>query len=164
MKLYHGSPEKFSEIRRSQAEVADGVSVPEGELKNAIYLTPSFEYALAQGIATAVRGLTYIGPTEKVINFEDPSRFNQNQPIYIYEVDAEKIPSEKMHQIDEWQIAVDEDGIIPDGNDEVAAETLLRDYGYRIVDRNEVLAEIEKEQGKNIKTEIEALGNEMNIK
>ena len=133
MILYHGSPEKFSEIKRNQAEAADGISVPEMEVKNAIYLTPSLKYAIAQGVSAAVRGLTYINEESGTINFEDSSRFDPNQSIYIYEVDAEKIPSEKMHQIDKWQIVVDEDKIIPAGSQEFIAKELL--HYYTIVDR-----------------------------
>jgi len=102
--LYHGSNKRFKEIRKSQAEAGQGISVPDGELLDAVYLTPDFGFAVAMAAKTG--GLTEIDDEKHTIVFERPEDFNPDKEVYIYEIDASQIPEENIRYVDERQIAV----------------------------------------------------------
>ncbi|OGF29563.1 hypothetical protein A2531_00025 [Candidatus Falkowbacteria bacterium RIFOXYD2_FULL_34_120] len=104
MKLYHGSPNSFDTIRKSQAQAGDGIKVPDDELLNAIYLTPNYEFALA--IASMPKGATDIDEATRTIKFENPEAFDPEKEVYVYEIDSEAIPKENLKEVDELQIAV----------------------------------------------------------
>ncbi len=104
MKLYHGSPNSFDTIRKSQAQAGDDIKVPDDELLNAIYLTPNYEFALA--IASMPEGAANIDNETKTIKFENPEAFDPEKEVYIYEVDSELIPKENLKEVDELQIAI----------------------------------------------------------
>jgi hypothetical protein len=104
MKLYHGSPNSFDTIRKSQALASDGIKVPNDELLNAIYLTPKFEFALA--IASMPEGAVDIDDETKTIKFENPEAFDPEKEVYIYEIDSELISKENLKEVDELQVAV----------------------------------------------------------
>jgi hypothetical protein len=127
MILYHGSSNKFSAIRKSQAQAGEGVSVPEGELLDAIYLTPDIEFAVA--VAAKPRGGAQIDSENKTVEFEHPELFDPARKIYIYEVESGKIPADRLRKIDREQYAVvDTDEIMPDRIRELRAEEILRYY------------------------------------
>ena len=102
--LYHGSNKRFKEIRKSQAEAGQGISVPDGELLDAVYLTPDFGFAVAMAAKTG--GLTEIDDEKHTIVFERPEDFDPDKEVYIYEIDASQIPEENIRYVDERQIAV----------------------------------------------------------
>ena len=102
--LYHGSNKRFEEIRKSQAEACLGISVPGGELLDAVYLTPDFGFAVAMAAKTG--GLTEIDDEKHTIVFERPEDFDPDKEVYIYEIDASQIPEENIRYVDERQIAV----------------------------------------------------------
>ena len=107
MKLYHGSKNNFTSIKRSQAGKADNIEVPENELLDAIYLTPDYGFALA--CATRPEGVTEIDDNNKVITFENPELFDPEEEVFVYELDIENIPKEKIIEVDDHQYAVDID-------------------------------------------------------
>ena len=97
MKLYHGSKNgRLDIIRKSQAEAGEGVTVPEDELLNAIYLTPNYGFALV--CAARPEGLTTINEQNGKIEFENSELFDPDAEIYIYEVEVAK---NQLRQIDE---------------------------------------------------------------
>ena len=104
MKLYHGSPNSFDTIRKSQARAGDGIKVPDDELLNAIYLTPNYEFALA--IASMPEGAADIDEATRTIKFEKTEAFDPEKEVYIYEIDSESIPKENLKEVDELQVAV----------------------------------------------------------
>jgi hypothetical protein len=125
MLLYHGSAREFSEIPKSQAQSGGKENVPEGELLDAIYLTPSI------GFATAVAAMPEGGADieEKTIEFEHPELFDPEKEVFVYEIDSDKIPKENLRQIDELQYAVvGLDKIHPDAVRRFKAEEVLKYY------------------------------------
>ena len=104
MKLYHGSKNNFTSIRKSQAGKADNIEVPENELLNAIYLTPDYGFALA--CAARPNGVTNIDGETKSITFENPELFDPEMDVFVYEVDVESIPKDKIIKVDDSQYAV----------------------------------------------------------
>jgi hypothetical protein len=104
MKLYHGSKNNFASIRKSQAGKADNIEVPENELLNAIYLTPDYGFALA--CAARPNGVTNIDGETKSITFENPELFDSEMEVFVYEVDVENIPKDKIIKVDDSQYAI----------------------------------------------------------
>ena len=114
--------------------------MPDGELLNAIYLTPDFGSAVA--IAAKTGGLTVIDDEKHTIVFERPEDFDPDREIYIYEIDASQIPKENIKYVDERQVAVTEmEKITPLNVQELKAREILK-Y-YTILDRggNELFSE-----------------------
>ena len=104
MILYHGSCRQLEVLKPQQAEAGEGISVPDGELLNAIYLTPYRESAIA--MAARVEGVTNINDESKTIEFEHPELFDPEKEVYLYLINSESIPKENIKQIDSWQYAV----------------------------------------------------------
>ena len=104
MTLYHGSSHNFPAVRPSQAQAGEGIQVPEGELLEAIYLTPSYEFALA--IAAMPEGAAHINHEAKTVEFENLDLFDPEKEVYVYEFDESKIPPENLIKVDERQYAV----------------------------------------------------------
>ena len=104
MKLYHGSKNNFSSIRKSQAGKADSIEVPENELLNGIYLTPDYGFALA--CAARPNGVTNIDGETKSITFENPELFDSEMEVFVHEVDVENIPKDKIIKVDDRQFAI----------------------------------------------------------
>ena len=130
MLLYHASAHKFSVIKRNQATVAEGLEVPEGELQNKIYLTPSFGFAIA--MAAGPTGITSISDDGAEISFENMNDFDSESSVYVYAVESENLPLEKLEQIDENQFTLDLDELLPESVAEYQAKEVFN-Y-YRLVD------------------------------
>ena len=107
---YHGSKRRHDVLARQQAMAPEGR--PAGEALNAIYLTPSFVFALACGARPP--GLTELDLEARTIRFSDPTAFDADQTVYIHLVDPGRIPAEAMVRVDDWQFAVTLDEIVPD--------------------------------------------------
>jgi len=107
MKLYHGSKNNFLSIKRNQAGEDDDSEVPENELLNAIYLTPDYGFALA--CAARPEGTTQIDGENKLITFENPELFDPEEEVFVYELNIENIPKEKIIEVDDHQYAIDAD-------------------------------------------------------
>lgn len=103
MKLYHGSKNgNLTIIKKMQAQAGKNVEVHEDELKNGIYLTPHYEYALAMAIRP--NGVTHIDDETKTIEFENPELFFPEKDVYVYEIEV----SEKdIRQFDKNQCVVE---------------------------------------------------------
>ena len=80
MKLYHGSKKLISSLQPYQAQKGES-DVPSDELLNAIYLTPSYEFALA--MASRPDGETEINEKAHTIKFDNPDLFNPDEIVYI---------------------------------------------------------------------------------
>jgi len=118
MLLYHGSKTKIESIEKRQARAKLGVDVPEDELQNAIYFTPSRETAIA--MASRPEGLTKINDNE--IWFENPEKFNPDLDIYIYTIDSDKIDSSFLKQCeDENQFVYLGDNLMPENTEKLKA-------------------------------------------
>lgn len=129
MELYHGSRRKLDKLEPQQAGAAEGLHVPEGELLDAIYLTPSYEYAIAMGART--EGVTRIND-DHTIEFQNPELYNPEDEIYVYEIDSAKIPQENLKEVDDLQIAVvDMPEIIPETMQELKAGDVEKYYEIR---------------------------------
>ena len=102
MKLYHGSKALISSLKPQQAQRGE-VDVPEQELLNAVYLTPSYEFALAMA-SRPENSVTHIDGRQ--ITFEKPEYFKPDEDIYIYTVDSNTIPEQNLKSIDELQYAI----------------------------------------------------------
>ncbi len=126
MKLYHGSKYKFDSIKRRQAKSGDGVVVPEEELQNAIYFSPNYVFALA--MCSMPKGLSNVDWDNMTIKTEFLEKFNPDMPVYIYEVDSEKIPSDKITILDDMQTMADIDEIKYDSIVETTASEVLKYY------------------------------------
>lgn len=108
MKLYHGSRENFTKLKRKKAWNPPGTPPEEG--LSGIYLTPDFPFALVSGARPL--GITTVNHRDRTIKLENP--LNKDLIVYIYIVNSEKIPSDKLKWIDEYQAVVDLDEIEPD--------------------------------------------------
>jgi len=104
MKLYHGSRNKLSSIKKNKAGRADNIEVPKNELLDAIYLTPDYGFALA--CAARPEGVTEIDGKSKTIRFENPDLFDPEQQVFVYEVDIGNVPKEKIIEVDDHQVAI----------------------------------------------------------
>ena len=103
MILYHGSSEKIERLEGKQAQSVN--KVPEGELLNAVYLTPDYGFALACGARP--EGTTNIDGEKKTIEFEHPELFDPEKEVYMYHIESESVPEGHLHQIDNHQYAVE---------------------------------------------------------
>ncbi len=125
MRLYHGSKAKFVQIERKQAMSMS--EVPKDEVLNAIYLTPDYGRALAMGCCP--NGENNFDDEKHKITFENPQLFNPNEPVYIYVVDSEVIPEDKL-KIGEngFDYVADMNTIIPQEIKETKAGEVLNYY------------------------------------
>lgn len=130
MLLYHASTYKFLVIKRNQATMAEGLSVPSGELQNRIYLTPDIGFSIA--MAAGPNGITSISDDGGEISFEHIEAFDPESTVYVYAVECAHLPSEKLERIDENQFAFDADELVPESVTEHTAIEVF-DY-YRLVD------------------------------
>jgi len=140
MKLYHGSKGKFSYLQRQQAQSM--VEVPKDEILNAIYLTPDYGRALAMGCTP--NGENNFDDDNHKIKFENPQLFDPNESIYIYCVDSETIPKDKIKLGENgFDYVVDEDTIIPQEIKETKAREVLNLYELtNWKENNEIMNEI----------------------
>ena len=115
---------KFAVIKRSQATVSDGVVVPESELQNKIYCTPDLSFALA--MAAGPSGITRLD--NGTISFENESEFNPEQVIYVYEIDTEQLPEQLVEFVDDEQVAIDMDELVPVAMHEHLAKEVFDHY------------------------------------
>jgi hypothetical protein len=127
MILYHGSQNKYDVLKKHQAEKGEGVIVPENELQNAIYLSTNYAYALA--MASMPKGLTNIDYDKMTIETEFPNDFDPNKKIYVYTIDSEKFPKEKLEFLkDGMQAIYHLDEIQYESVDELPASDVLKYY------------------------------------
>lgn len=124
--FYHGSNSLFGTLKRRQAWGPPGT--PKEESLNVIYLSPDPAFALA--IAATPEGINTINHKERTIQFENPEKFDPEKIVYVYLVDEAKIPESKMIRIDDWQIAVDVEEIIPDKVEFHKAGEILQHYSF----------------------------------
>jgi len=149
MKYFHGTKDgSFKTLMRNQAYTSPGVAVPELETRNAIYLTPSYEFALAQAVKT--QGVTKIGYTGHRIVL-DMSLYNPEQEVYVYEIDSEVIDSLPKEKItispDGYQYVIDANEL-PILHRHVCKAEEVEQY-YKLVDWKEY--EREKDSGLKVK-------------
>ena len=125
MKLYHGSKNgNLITIKKMQAQAGEGVEVPEDELKEGIYLTPHYGYALAMAIRPD--GVTHIDDETKTIEFENPELFSPEEDVYIYEVE---VPDEVARQIDKNQYVIENlDEVKPTVKNQHKAKEIINYY------------------------------------
>ena len=130
MILYHGSPHKLETLRARQATAGEGINVPEGELLNAIYLTPDRGFAIA--MAARPEGMTNMDDTTRTIEFEHPEMFDHEKEIYLYAIDTNNLPEGSLHEIDERQIAIiDVPEIKPTSTEVLPASAVEQYYELR---------------------------------
>ena len=140
MKLYHGSPNNFSTVRKNQAQQGDDMDVPKDELLDAIYLSPKFEFALA--VASMPEGAAHIDGEKHTIEFENPQLFDLEKVVYMYEFDSEAIPLENLKYVDEQQYAViNTPELRPNRVTTHKAEEIMRFYELKNWERNEAKLE-----------------------
>ena len=119
----------------------EGISVPQDELLNGIYLTPDLGFAIA--IASMPNGVANIDEEKKTIEFENPDLFDPQKEIFIYSFDSEKIPG-NIKRVDEQQyVVLDADEIIPESSISYLAKEVSK-Y-YRIVGAEGLQDEIQSE-------------------
>lgn len=104
MILYHGSRHRINKLEARQAQAANGITVPEGELLKAIYLTPDRGFAIA--MAARPDGQTEIDDANHKIHFDHPELFNPEQKVFLYTVETDTVPGGKIEKIDERQYAI----------------------------------------------------------
>ena len=117
---FHGSKRRHDVLVRRRATAPEGR--PADEALNAIYLTPSFAFALACGARPP--GLTELDLEAGTIRFSEPSAFDPDQPVFVHVVDPDDIPTDAVTWVDEWQIAVTLDRVVPDRVEEHRAGEL----------------------------------------
>jgi hypothetical protein len=123
---YHGSKKSLSTLRKQKACAPP--SRPPEEGLEAVYLTPSFAFAL--GCAARPPGITEMDLERWTIRFGNPDKFEPDEPIYIYLVDPAKIPDEAIVWVDQWQVAVTMDEVKPDKVEVYKAGDVFRYYHY----------------------------------
>jgi hypothetical protein len=111
MNLYHGSKTKVMQLERHKATGSPGT--PENESLDAIYLTTDFAFALISG-AQPNNQITTVNFGERTVHFEKPDEFDPELIVYIYIVDSSKIPFDKQKQIQNQQVIIDLNEIVPD--------------------------------------------------
>lgn len=127
MILYHGSRHRIDRLEARQAQAADGLTVPEGELLKAIYFTPDRGFAIAMGARPD--GRTDINDEGHKISFENPDLFDPEQEIFLYSIDTESLPGGRIEQIDERQYAVlGVESITPTEIEELQAKEVEKYY------------------------------------
>lgn len=154
MKVYHGSAFQLDGgvLQPRQANTYEGSGVPESELRNAIYTTPSLEYAIAMAVRPP--GRTEIDTVNHKITFDNPQEFNPEKDIYIYEFDLDNIPKDSIEQVDELQIALHlTKGLKPEGVMNFKAKEVMNYYE---------LTNYKKESDAELKAEINETEPESN--
>lgn len=129
MKVYHGSAFQLEGgvLQSRQANTYEGSGVPDSELRNAIYTTPSLEYAIA--MAARPQGRTEIDTLNHKITFENPQEFDPEKDIYIYEFDLDNLPKDSIEKVDELQIALHlTEGLKPEGVRSFKAKEVMNYY------------------------------------
>ncbi|HEU5114465.1 MAG TPA: hypothetical protein VFT82_01725 [Candidatus Paceibacterota bacterium] len=127
MILYHGSARKLKSLKRRQATAGEGIEVPKGELLNGIYFTPDIGFAVA--IAGMPSGAAHIDETKKTVEFENPSEFDPEKKIFVYQVDTEKLPGLHFEKVDEQQYVVTgENEVYPESYRELKAGEVMKYY------------------------------------
>ena len=107
MKVYHGSPiGNISVFERRQANIRE--EYPEQETKKAIYLTTEIGFALVAGGRPRGNGGGVNIKNGNELIFNDPSKFEPNKKVYIYEWELDELP-EGSYEIFGHQIVVDLD-------------------------------------------------------
>ena len=106
--MYHGSGKRFSKLVRQQAHAV--TESPENEKLNTIYLTPDYSFALA--MAARPMGFSGVDHKRRIVRYNLDS-FDPEKEVYVYVIDVSKIPEDKIIRIDELQVAVDIDEIVP---------------------------------------------------
>lgn len=150
MILYHGSKSKVEKLERRQAGVKRGTIVPDGELLNAIYLTPDYAFAILS--ASRPSGLTESDEEKRTVKFERPERFDPEQDIFIYSIESENIPSENLKQVGEFQFAVvGLDEIEPENIEQKKAIEVTKYYKLENWTPKEKRAEISNEFNQKIR-------------
>jgi hypothetical protein len=126
MKLYHASKHRFDVIKRSHAQhpAAEEFDVPAGELQNKIYFTPDLGFAIA--MAAGPDGMTSL--VDGSISFENADQFDSQRPVYVYIVESESIAKELIEKVDDEQVAVDLDELIPEEIREFTAQDVFNYY------------------------------------
>ncbi len=102
MLLYHGSKKLLSRLSPRQAWASEGR--PAGESLKAVYLSPSFPFALA--CAVRPEGVTEIG--DDGISFENPASFDPEVEVFVCVVDNTSIKGNVV-VVDDNQTAVFEE-------------------------------------------------------
>jgi len=126
MKLYHASKDQLASLKPQQAQKGSA-EVPNDELLNAVYLTPDYGYALAMG--SRPEGSTIIDEQNHTITFDRPELFNPEEEIYIYSIDSENVPENKLKMVDDLQYAIiDTEEIIPSEVKNTKAREVLDFY------------------------------------
>lgn len=129
MILYHGSQEKYDVLKKRQAEKADGIEVPENELRNAIYLSTDYVFALA--MCSMPKGLTHVDYSKMTIETEFPKNFDPSKRIYVYTIDSEKIPKNKLEFLeDKMQVVAHLDKMQYESVIELTAGEVLKYYKF----------------------------------
>jgi hypothetical protein len=108
---YHGSKQSLPVLHKQQA--AAPLARPSAEALEAIYFTPSFALALA--CAVRPPGVTEIDLEKGTLRFGNPEAFDPDRCVYVYRVDHAGIPESAVVWVDELQIAVMLDEVVPDG-------------------------------------------------
>ncbi|MFH1423536.1 MAG: hypothetical protein ABIG29_01080 [Candidatus Nealsonbacteria bacterium] len=106
--MYHGSGKRFSKLIRQKAHAVP--EAPENEKLNMIYLTPDYSFALA--MAARPMGFSGVDHKRRIVHY-NLDNFEPEKEVYVYVIDISKIPEDKIIKIDELQVAVDIDEIVP---------------------------------------------------
>ena len=106
--MYHGSRKKFSKLTRQKAYAVP--ESPENEKLNMIYLTPDYSFALA--MAARPMGYSGVDHERRIVHY-NLDNFDPEREVYVYVIDVSKVPEDKIITIDELQVAVDIDEIVP---------------------------------------------------
>jgi hypothetical protein len=95
MKFYHGSKNlNLDKLVKMKAEAGKGAEVPEDEIKEGVYLTKDYGFALAMAIRP--EGITWVDNQNKKIKFEDPDKFDPNLKVCIYEIEVNESETRKI--------------------------------------------------------------------
>jgi len=99
---------------------------PAQESLNVIYFTPDFAFALS--CVASPEGINEVNHGEKTVRLENPEKFDPEKEVYVYVIDPSKIPDEKKILVDQFQVAVDLDEVVPDRVEIHKAGELLQCY------------------------------------
>jgi len=73
-------------------------------------------------------GINEVNHGEKTVRLENPEKFDPEKEVYVYVIDPSKIPDEKKILVDQFQVAVDLDEVVPDRVEIHKAGELLQCY------------------------------------
>lgn len=131
MKLYHGSPKGDIKLfERRQANT--GEHLPEPETRNAIYLTTDFGFALLAGARPRgeVGGVHQPeGASGNQMAFNDPTKFNPDKEVFIYEWDSDLLPEGSFQEYGH-QVIVDLDKLTASEPVSYPAEKVFEYYEF----------------------------------